>query len=81
MKNSSPKLELTAQPRFCKTVVSGSFSLMILEAEYHKLKLEIFKAEKEMALSPNEYSDNFLVGYKPHLQDLEKAISVLQNCG
>ena len=22
-----------------------------------------------------------LIGYKPHLQDLEKAISVLQNCG
>lgn len=65
----------------CQTAFHRSFSLMILEAEYHKLKLEVFKAEKEMALSPNEYSHNFIIGYKPHLQDLEKAISVLQNCG
>ena len=68
-------------PAYCQTAVNRSFSLMILEAEYHKLKLEVFKAEKEMALSPNEYSHSFLIGYKPHLQDLEKAISVLQNCG
>ena len=68
-------------PASCQTAVTRSFSLMILEAEYHKLKLEIFKAEKEMALSPNEYSHNFLNGYKPHLEDLEKAISVIQNCG
>lgn len=59
-------------------VENYGFSLMILESEYYKLKIEIFKAEKEMALCPNEHSCNFINGYKPHLHDLEKSISVLK---
>ncbi len=38
MKNSSTKLELTAQPRFCKTVVSGSFLSPEFEKEAEKMQ-------------------------------------------
>jgi hypothetical protein len=38
MENSSTKLELTAQPRFCKAVVSGSFLSPEFEKEAEKMQ-------------------------------------------
>jgi len=60
MKNRSTNFDLTAQPRFCKTVVSGSFLSPEFEKEAEKMQSlmsEIFKQTDEKL---REYFEPYL---------------------
>ena|SRR3990167_6432618 len=71
-------LEKQNQPS-CLGAVYSHFSLLMLEAKLLTLEVQYKEANLQMLEYPNEYSDNVLREITPMLEDLRRAVSVLEN--
>lgn len=59
--------------------VSSRFSFLILTSRLLTLELQLKEANLMMAQNPNQYTDNEIEMIKPMIEDLRKAVAVLQN--
>ena len=59
--------------------VSSRFSFLILTSRLLTLELQLKEANLMMAQNPNQYTDNEIEIIKPMIEDLRKAVAVLQN--
>ena len=59
--------------------VSSRFSLLILTSQLLSMELQLKEANLTMVQNPNQYTDNELEMLKPMVEDLRKAVAVLQN--
>jgi hypothetical protein len=66
MKNSSTKLQLTAQPRFCKMVVSGSFLSPEFEKEAEKMQLLMSEITSKIVKQTDEKLWEY---FEPYLRE------------
>ena len=71
--------ELQQNPQSNIGAVSSRFSLLMLSAKLLTLELQYKEANLQMLEYPNEYSDNVLREITPMLEDLRRAVSVLEN--
>jgi len=59
--------------------VSSRFSFLMLTSRLLTLELQLKEASLMMAQNPNQYTDNEIEMLKPMIEDLRKAVAVLQN--
>jgi len=59
--------------------VSSRFSLLMLTARLLTLELELKEANLQMLTYPNEFTDQQIAVITPIIEDLRKAVAVLQN--
>lgn len=59
--------------------VSSRFSLLMLTSRLLSMELQLKEANLTMGQSPNQYTDNEIEMLKPMIEDLRKAVAVLQN--
>jgi hypothetical protein len=59
--------------------VSSRFSLLMLTSRLLALELQLKEANLTMVQNPNQYTDNEIEMLKPMIEDLRKAVAVLQN--
>lgn len=59
--------------------VSSRFSFLMLTSRLLTLELQLNEANLMMAQNPNEYTYNEIEIIKPMIDDLRKAVAVLQN--
>ena len=59
--------------------VSSRFSLLMLTSRLLTLELELKEANLQMLTYPNEFTDQQIVVITPMLEDLRKAVAVLEN--
>ena len=59
--------------------VSSRFSLLMLTARLLTLELELKEANLQMLTYPNEFTDQQIAVITPMIEDLRKAVAILQN--
>lgn len=59
--------------------IGGRFSFLMLTSRLLTLELQLKEANLMMAQNPNQYTDNEIEILKPMIEDLRKAVAVLQN--
>ena len=59
--------------------VSSRFSLLMLSSRLLTLELQLKEANLTMHQNPNQYTDNEIETIKPMIEDLRKAVAVLEN--
>jgi len=59
--------------------VSSRFSLLMLTARLITLELVLKEANLQMLTYPNEFTDQQIAVITPIIEDLRKAVAVLQN--
>ena len=59
--------------------VSSRFSLLMLTSRLLTLELELKEANLQMLTYPNEFTDQKIATIKPMIEDLRKAVAVLEN--
>ena len=59
--------------------VSSRFSFLMLTSRLLTLELQLKEANLMMAQNPNQYTDNEIEIIKTMIEDLRKAVAVLQN--
>ena len=59
--------------------VSSRFSLLMLISRLLTLELELKEANLQMLTYPNEFTDQQISVITPMIEDLRKAVAVLQN--
>lgn len=59
--------------------VSSRFSFLMLTSRLLTLELQLEEANLMMAYNPNQYTYNEVEILKPMIEDLRKAVAVLQN--
>jgi len=59
--------------------VSSRFSFLMLTSRLLTLELQLKEANLMMAQNPNQYTDNEIEIIKPMIEDLRKAVAILQN--
>ena len=59
--------------------VSSHFSLLMLTSRLLSMELQLKEANLTMGKNPNQYTDNKIEMLKPMIEDLRKAVEVLQN--
>jgi len=59
--------------------VNSRFSLLMLTSRLLTLELQLKEANLTMGQNPNQYTDNEIEMLKPMIEDLRKAVAVLQN--
>ena len=60
-------------------VVSSRFSFLMLTSRLLTLELQLKEANLMMAQNPNQYTDTEISIIEPMIDDLRKAVAVLQN--
>jgi hypothetical protein len=66
-------------PQLNIAAVSSRFSLLMLTSRLLTLELQLKEANLTMGQNPNQYTDNEIEMLKPMIEDLRKAVAVLQN--
>ena len=66
-------------PQLNIAAVSSCFSLLMLTSRLLALELQLKEANLTMVQNPNQYTDNEIEMLKPMIEDLRKAVAVLQN--
>jgi hypothetical protein len=66
-------------PQLNIAAVSSRFSLLMLTSRLLALELQFKEANLTMGQNPNQYTDNEIEMLKPMIEDLRKAVAVLQN--
>jgi hypothetical protein len=59
--------------------VSSRFSLLMLTSRLLSMELQLKEANLTMGQNPNQYTDNEIEMLKPMIEDLRKAVAILQN--
>ena len=59
--------------------VSSRFSLLTLTSRLLSMELQLKEANLTMGQNPNQYTDNEIEMLKPMIEDLRRAVAVLQN--
>ena len=67
------------KPQLNIAAVSSRFSLLMLTSRLLTLELQLKEANLTMGQNPNQYTDNEIEMLKPMIEDLRKAVDVLQN--
>ena len=65
-------------PQLNIAAVSSRFSLLMLTSRLLALELQLKEANLTMVQNPNQYTDNEIEMLKPMIEDLRKAVAVLQ---
>jgi hypothetical protein len=66
-------------PQLNIAAVSSRFSLLMLTSRLLALELQLKEAILTMGQNPNQYTDKEIEMLKPMIEDLRKAVAVLQN--
>jgi len=54
-----------------------NYAIEILQARYYVLKEQLIKAQEEMGVNPNQYSDNVIRNIQPKMDDIKEVFSKL----
>ena len=67
------------KPQLNIAAVSSRFSLLMLTSRLLSMELQLKEANLTMGQNPNQYTNNEITILKPMIEDLRKAVAVLQN--
>ena len=79
MTKKTENLNTPLQPSLDIAGVSSRFSLLMLTSRLLTLELELKEANLGMLTYPNEFTDQQITAITPMIEDLRKAVAVLQN--
>ena len=79
MTKKTENLNTPLQPSLDIAGVSSRFSLLMLTSRLLTLELELKEANLGMLTYPNEFTDQQISVITPIIEDLRKAVAVLQN--
>ncbi len=79
MTKKTENLNTPLQPSLDIAGVSSRFSLLMLTSRLLTLELELKEANLGMLTYPNEFTDQQISVITPMIEDLRKAVAVLQN--
>ena len=79
MTKKTENLNTPLQPSLDIAGVSSRFSLLMLTSRLLTLELELKEATLGMLTYPNEFTDQQISVITPMIEDLRKAVAVLQN--
>ena len=79
MTKKTENLNTPLQPSLDIAGVSSRFSLLMLTSRLLTLELELKEANLGMLTYPNEFTDQQISVITPMVEDLRKAVAVLQN--
>lgn len=79
MTKKAEDLNTPLQPSLDIAGVSSRFSLLMLTSRLLTLELELKEANLGMLTYPNEFTDQQISVITPMIEDLRKAVAVLQN--
>ena len=79
MTKKTETLNTPLQPSLDIAGVSSRFSLLMLTSRLLTLELELKEANLGMLTYPNEFTDQQISVITPMIEDLRKAVAVLQN--
>ena len=79
MTKKAENLNTPLQPSLDIAGVSSRFSLLMLTSRLLTLELELKEANLGMLTYPNEFTDQQISVITPMIEDLRKAVAVLQN--
>mgnify|MGYP003603978813 CR=1 FL=1 len=79
MTKKTENLNTPLQPSLDIADVSSRFSLLMLTSRLLTLELELKEANLGMLTYPNEFTDQQISVITPMIEDLRKAVAVLQN--
>ena len=71
--------ELSQKPQSSIVAISDRFSLLMLTSRLLTLELELKEANLQMLTYPNEFTDRQISVITPMIEDLRKAVAVLEN--
>ena len=71
--------DLPQKPQSNIGAVSSRFSLLMLTSRLLTLELELKEANLQMLTYPNEFTDQQIAVITPMIEDLRKAVAVLEN--
>ena len=79
MTKKAENSNIPLQPSLDIAGVSSRFSLLMLTSRLLTLELELKEANLGMLTYPNEFTDQQISVITPMIEDLRKAVAVLQN--
>ena len=79
MTKKAENSNIPLQPSLDIAGVSSRFSLLMLTSRLLTLELELKEANLGMLTYPNEFTDQQISVINPMIEDLRKAVAVLQN--
>ena len=79
MSNEKQNLESEQSQPLNIAGVSSRFSFLMLTSRLLTLELELKEANLQMLTYPNEFTDKQITVITPMIEDLRKAVAVLQN--